>query len=74
MTIFSKNLGRHGPFGPPCLRLWPLSPVKLILTFPAVIFRKNDIKQRLLEESIIYRKVLVVERVNLQMLEHFFVS
>jgi len=48
--------------------------VKLILTFPAVIFRKNDIKQRLLEESIIYRKVLVVERVNLQMLEHFFVS
>jgi len=28
-------------------------------------------KQRLLEESIIYRKVLLVERANLQMLEYF---
>ena len=71
--IFSKFVGGMAPL-PPWLRLWPLSPVKLILTFPAVIFRKNEIKQRLLEESIIYRKVLVVERVNLHVLEQFFVS
>jgi len=28
MTIFSKNLGGHGPFGPPWLRQWPR--IKLI--------------------------------------------
>jgi len=36
-------------------RMWkPLSPVKLMLTFPRVILRKNKIEQRLLEESIVY--------------------
>jgi len=31
--------------------------VKLILTFPVVIFCKKTIEQRLTEESIVYRKV-----------------
>jgi len=52
-----------------------LSPVKLILTFPAVIVtRIYNIEQRLLEETIVYSKVLLGEYVNLQMLEHCFIS
>jgi len=39
----------------------PLSPVKLILSYPVVTFTRNYNRKRLPEESIVYRKVWLGE-------------
>jgi len=45
-----------------------------MLTFPGVISTRKKIEQRLLEGSVVYRKIGLAEYVNLQMLKHCFVS
>jgi len=49
-------------------------PANLMLTFPGVISTRKKIEQRLLEGSVVYRKIGLAEYVNLQMLKHCFVS